>query len=72
MGIPHGKTCGNSYGNPVGMGWEWELKLLSHGNPAIMTDGNGFYAILCHLCPYMGMSVIMAFKGLTLLIDKTL
>ena len=35
MGIPHGKTRGNSYGNPVGMGWGWELKFLSHGNPDI-------------------------------------
>ena len=40
---PCGKTHGNSHmGKPmgiptvnlVGMGWEWELKFLSHGNPA--------------------------------------
>ena len=31
---------------------------------ANMTDGNGTYGILRHLCPYMGMSVIMAAKGL--------
>ena len=39
----YGKSCvlweilwesyGNSHRNPVGMGWEWELKFHSHDNP---------------------------------------
>ena len=27
--------CGNSHRKDVGMGWEWELKFHSHGNPGI-------------------------------------
>ena len=30
-------------GIPMGMGWEWELKFYSHGNPAynsIITESN--------------------------------
>ena len=33
MGIPTWESCGNSHRKPVGMGWEWELKFHSHGNP---------------------------------------
>ena len=29
------ESYGNSYRNPVGMGWEWELKFTSHGNPVL-------------------------------------
>ena len=39
VGNPMGilwESCGNSYGNLVGMGWEWEFKFHSHGNPANM------------------------------------
>ena len=28
------ESYGNSHRKPVGMGWEWELKFHSHGNPA--------------------------------------
>ena len=27
------ESYGNSHRKPVGMGWEWELKFHSHGNP---------------------------------------
>ena len=27
------ESYGNYHRNPVGMGWKWELKFLSHGNP---------------------------------------
>ena len=40
MGIlweSHGNSNGNSHRNPVGMGWEWELKFHSHGNPVFLT-----------------------------------
>ena len=33
MGILTWESCGNSHRKPVGMGWEWELKFHSHGNP---------------------------------------
>ena len=26
---------GNPVGNPVGAGWEWELKLYTYGNPGL-------------------------------------
>ena len=38
MGIPTWESCGNSHRKPVGMGWEWELKFHSHGNPDNFTQ----------------------------------
>ena len=31
-----GKPMGIPTGNLVGMGWEWEWKFLSHGNPGLI------------------------------------
>ena len=35
MRIPMGIAMGIPMGIPMGMGWEWELKFYSHGNPSI-------------------------------------
>ena len=36
-----GNPVGVPMGNPVGMGWEWELKFHSHGSPAVYTSTCG-------------------------------
>ena len=37
--------CGNSHRIPVRMGWEWELKILSHGNPGIKESFTAHYGL---------------------------
>ena len=39
---PHGDSHGDSHRNPEGMGWEWEWKFPSHGNPGPLTGCDRF------------------------------